>query len=66
MQDSAKISIRAPLAGSDTREAARDGLRVRISIRAPLAGSDGAAFGAGCKVKISIRAPLAGSDRYIL
>ena len=58
-----RISIRAPLAGSDHVCRARDPDPM-ISIRAPLAGSDAVTAGsAAVPVVISIRAPLAGSDR---
>ena len=57
-----RISIRAPLAGSDGRRDGHGGQRIEISIRAPLAGSDGNSGITMQFLGISIRAPLAGSD----
>ena len=58
-----RISIRAPLAGSDRRLHGQLPRRDGISIRAPLAGSDEHRHQhARRHDEISIRAPLAGSD----
>ena len=56
-----KISIHAPLAGSDLTRA-RASLAEQISIHAPLAGSDHKRRHLGLIAQISIHAPLAGSD----
>ena len=56
-----RISIRAPLAGSDFWTAAISRFEW-ISIRAPLAGSDQTTHLVASHRVISIRAPLAGSD----
>ena len=58
------ISIHAPLAGCDAKEATT-GQEYKISIHAPLAGCDAALDAAGIdNPTISIHAPLAGCDSF--
>ena len=57
-----RISIHAPLTGSDGTTTQSVSMVITISIHAPLTGSDNVPNGAELVKKISIHAPLTGSD----
>ena len=61
-----KISIHAPLTGSDPAPHVQTAANTSISIHAPLAGSDRLCEYRQANQSISIHAPLAGSDCRIV